>query len=99
MKTNMIVACLAATAAAATFSPARGDVRPWLNAKLTPEQRAAALLANMTLDEKVHMLHASGEGYIGNVEGIDRLGVPALRLNDGPQGARREVVGSTSVLI
>ncbi len=44
----------------------------------------------MTLEEKVALLHgnfAYGE-YEGNVPGLARLGIPALRLNDGPQGFR-----------
>jgi len=57
-----------------------------------PKAAAAALIAKMTLDEKVTLLHggrAPGQaGYVGNTPPIERLGIPALNLNDGPQGFR-----------
>jgi len=69
-----------------------------------PAQRAAALLAKMTLDEKISMLHGAFVGwpdaakvYVGNVPGNDRLGIPPLRMNDGPQGFRDDAnVGTTT---
>jgi len=54
----------------------------------TPEERAEDLLKKMTLQEKTSMLHGVQGGYVGNVNPIDRLGIPALKLNDGPQGFR-----------
>lgn len=63
--------------------------RTWMHdPKADPAQRAQELLAKMTEKEKVHYLHGSGSGYIGNVEANSRLGIPALKLNDGPQGFR-----------
>jgi beta-glucosidase len=57
-----------------------------------PKAAAAAMIARMTLEEKVTMLHggrAPGQaGYVGNTPPIKRLGIPALNLNDGPQGFR-----------
>ena len=56
---------------------------------ITPEakQRAAELVAQMTLDEKL--------AYVGGVNGfyirpIERLGIPAIRTADGPQGVRND---------
>ena len=50
----------------------------------TDEQRVIALIAEMTFQEKVMMLHGSSlEGYVGHVPGNDRLGIPPLNLNDG----------------
>jgi len=54
----------------------------------TPSERAAQLLQKMTLDEKIHMLHGTIGTYVGNVRAIDRLGIPSLNLQDGPQGFR-----------
>src|SRR5947209_16420807 len=61
----------------------------------TPEQRAAALVAQMTLDEKISQVHTTGQGAGGIarlVPGIPRLGIPDLRITNGPAG-----VGTGSV--
>ena len=53
---------------------------------------AAAMLKKMTVEEKVTMLHGGtspGQArYVGNTPTNKRLGIPALNLNDGPQGFR-----------
>ena len=36
---------------------------PWVDHQGDPASRAQALLAHMSLQEKVHMLHGSGAGY------------------------------------
>mgnify|MGYP003342273676 CR=1 FL=1 len=57
-----------------------------------PAVRAAKLLQYMNFTEKTMMLHARDSEddqmgfYIGLVETSTRLGMPWLRLNDGPQG-------------
>ncbi len=62
-------------------------------AMLTPDQRADQLLAQMTLDEKIALLHgtasflSSGPStYAGNIPANPRLGIPALNLEDGAAG-------------
>src|SRR6204780_4261408 len=53
---------------------------------------ADRLLAAMTLADKIAMVHgatesaASYQGHAGNLPGVPRLGIPALRLADGPPG-------------
>ncbi len=55
-----------------------------------PDVRAARLVARMTLDEKIQMVHGvQKDGYIGYVPPIPRLGIPALALTDGPAGVRQ----------
>ncbi len=52
----------------------------------TSAESAVALLKEMTLSEKIVMLHGvptGPYGYVGYVPGNDRLGIPALKLNDG----------------
>lgn len=65
-----------------------------------PEARAAALVAQMTLDEKVAMVHgtgfAFGSGYAGRTSGVERLGIPALYLADGPNGVGNGAKGVTA---
>ncbi len=58
----------------------------WMNTSLTPGQRTSLLMAQMTLDEKIAMLHGVSGSYAGNVTNNTRLGIPALNLQDGPAG-------------
>ncbi|HTQ99492.1 MAG TPA: glycoside hydrolase family 3 C-terminal domain-containing protein, partial [Candidatus Acidoferrum sp.] len=55
------------------------------------------LLAQMTLDEKLALLHgqpdpdpATGLNSAGYLPGVPRLGIPPLRLADGPAGIRTD---------
>ncbi|MFA6469904.1 MAG: glycoside hydrolase family 3 C-terminal domain-containing protein [Bacteroidota bacterium] len=50
------------------------------------EQRVQGLLAKMTLDEKLEML--SGTGFASKP--LERLGIPELKMTDGPVGVRWE---------
>lgn len=55
--------------------------------------RVRALLDRLTLDEKLSLLHGNDSeddwlGEAGRVRGVPRLGIPALRLADGPVGPR-----------
>uniref|UniRef100_A0A7S1CC37 Probable beta-glucosidase G n=1 Tax=Bicosoecida sp. CB-2014 TaxID=1486930 RepID=A0A7S1CC37_9STRA len=81
-----LVTVAAAAVAVAAAEP--GAAAAWMDTSDPPAARAQKLLAAMNLTEKVHMLHGSGSGYVGNVEANTRLGIPALKLNDGPQGFR-----------
>lgn len=76
MTSSVALLLLLSTAAAAEAPPP------------TPRARALALVARMNLTEKIAMLHGSSGPYVGNVPGNARLGIPALNLNDGPQGFR-----------
>ncbi|WP_337061169.1 glycoside hydrolase family 3 C-terminal domain-containing protein [Kineococcus sp. G2] len=73
----------AAAAPAPASAPAAGAFSP----------RVAALLAEMTLDEKISMVHGGATdpeavGAAGYLPGVPRLGIPELRLADGPAGVR-----------
>jgi beta-glucosidase len=50
------------------------------------------LIAAMTLDEKIAMLHGAQDpervGQAGYLPGVPRLHIPAMRLSDGPAGVR-----------
>jgi len=81
----------------ATLAAATGD-RPWMDAALSPQDRARLLVARMALDEKIAMVHGVGfafnQGYAGAVPANSRLGIPALYLADSPVGVGN---GSTGV--
>jgi len=66
-------------------------------AAATPAERAKDLVGQMTLEEKLEMVHGIPGPYVGNVRAIDRLGIPALTLNDGPQGFRAKVPGTSTM--
>ncbi|MCG7209363.1 beta-glucosidase family protein [Streptomyces arenae] len=91
--TLRLVASAVAVAAAATggLAPLTSAVaagRPGAGAG----RRVEGLLARLTLDEKISLLHGGTDpgslGQAGYVPGVPRLGIPPLRLADGPAGVR-----------
>ena len=87
----------------ASFAVAQNADRPWMNTTLSPEARAELVLKQMTLDEKLALLHGNGmphaaqwqmpltslaNGGAGYVEGVKRLGIPPLILSDAAYGVR-----------
>ena len=72
--------------------------QPWQDTSLAPEERAALLVAAMTLDEKIAMVHGSNHPpYVGAITNNSRLGIPALRLQDGPAGVGDGLQGVTAL--
>lgn len=51
------------------------------------EQQVEALASKLTLEEKISMIHGAGFFRTG---AVDRLGIPALKMSDGPMGPRME---------
>ena len=85
------------------FLSAQQAERPWMNTKLSPEDRAELVLKQLTLDEKLSLLHGNGmanepqwnmplthltNGGAGYVEGINRLSIPPLVISDAGYGVR-----------
>ena len=76
--------------------------RPWMNASLSPDDRAAMVVKEMTLDEKIGLVHGEGmpgwgkpraNAYLGNggagfVLGVERLGIPMIQMSDAAYGVR-----------
>ena len=79
-----------------------GGAHPWSNPSLSPDERASMVIKEMTIDEKINMLHGTGmeglspmsplaiysNGGAGYVPGIPRLGIPAIQMSDAAYGVR-----------
>jgi len=67
---------------------------PWSDKTLSPDQRADLLIQQMTLEEKISLVHGDvGEqslkkslGGAGYIPGVPRLGIPDLQMSDGRSG-------------
>ncbi|MBD7911756.1 glycoside hydrolase family 3 C-terminal domain-containing protein [Clostridium cibarium] len=51
------------------------------------EEKIEELISKLTLEEKVGMCHGRG---LFRTEGVERLGIPPLKMSDGPMGVRHE---------
>jgi beta-glucosidase len=85
-----------------SFAQSGGNNHPWANSNLTPDERASMVVKEMTLDEKISLLHGTGmqglsemsplavhsNGGAGYVPGIPRLGIPAIQISDAAYGVR-----------
>ncbi len=76
----------------------------WMNASLSPDERANMVLKEMTLEEKIDLLHGMGmpgwprevqnpepelgNGGAGFVLGVPRLGIPMIQMSDAAYGVR-----------
>jgi beta-glucosidase len=82
---------------------ASANDRPWMNSKLSPDERAEMVLKELTLDEKINLVHgqgmpgwhnkvfpnaALGNGGAGFVLGVERLGIPMIQISDAAYGVR-----------
>ncbi len=110
-----VVACVAAVLGLATVSvhaqrrkPGQAVKEdrnhPWMNASLSPDERANMVLRELTLDEKIDLLHGMGmpgwprevqnpepelgNGGAGFVLGVPRLGIPFIQMSDAAYGVR-----------
>ncbi|PYC66368.1 glycosyl hydrolase [Streptomyces tateyamensis] len=83
-----MVALVLSSGLAAVSRPAAAADQPWMNTAQLPLDRANELLAVMTQAEKLALMHGGQScGYVGCIDANARLGIPALRLQDGPAGA------------
>src|SRR6202046_4328193 len=98
---------LAASTLALLFTFSSADAQstgnhPWSNANLSPDERASMVVKEMTLDEKISLLHGTGmaglsplspeiihsNGGAGYAVGVPRLGIPGIQMSDAAYGVR-----------
>jgi beta-glucosidase len=90
-------ALLLALPGLASAAPKASATRPWMNTKLSPDRRADLLIAKMTLDEEIALLHGDFPGFMpkrppgvqisaGYVRGEQHLGIPDLTESDASLG-------------
>jgi beta-glucosidase len=61
----------------------------WWDDSEASTRRTESVLAEMTIDDKIDMLHGELNNYFGFYNGaLERVGVPALTMADGPSGVR-----------
>ena len=103
MRARLVIAVLVAAAPIALPVAARADGRcgqhPWCDTALSPEARAAMVLAAMRTQEKVDfiggdnlpagLIGGSATSHTGIQDGVPRLGVPTVYYTDGPVGPRQ----------
>ncbi len=106
-KSCVLVGWALLSVGAAKVSVAQGTASatvkgPWMNAGLDPDRRADLMIKEMTLDEKIQLVHGIGWGplragaYVpvadnggaGFVPGIPRLGLPDINEADSAVGVR-----------
>jgi hypothetical protein len=86
--------------ASAKYDPADYANQPWQAAGLSTDERVELLINALTLEEKLVMTHGVLGEYTGNVPTNERVGIPSLNMQDGPQGFRddfdRDSVGKST---
>jgi beta-glucosidase len=92
---------IAASMAAQTPGPPQPKKYAWSDTTLSPDVRADMVLKELTLDEKISLLHGGGgmgnippgpsesNGGAGYVRSIARLGIPAIQMADSAYGVTR----------
>jgi beta-glucosidase len=98
----VLSAATCASALGQSGTSASEAARPWMDKNLSADRRAELLVAQMTLDEKIGLVHGYGtdlglapgtpavsNGGAGRVGGIPRLGIPAIQMANATTGVAR----------
>ena len=95
--------CLISIRLASPVALAQNSTHPWMDQALTADARVELVLKQMTLDEKLALLHGNGmphtenwrmplsdlgHGGAGYIPGVARLGIPPIVMSDAAYGVR-----------
>jgi len=97
---SMLILAVQVGTAQRRFTPK--PTGPWDNKSLSPDERADLVIKQMTLDEKIAMLHGVGmptddpftvenapsNRGVGYEVGVPRLGIPGIDMSDAAYGVR-----------
>jgi beta-glucosidase len=81
----------------ASHALAQAPSCPWVGSQAPVAQRVSQVMAQMTLDQKISMVHGTSGPYAGNIAAIPSLCIPALKLEDGPAGVADGMTGVTQL--
>ncbi|MBZ5680976.1 MAG: glycoside hydrolase family 3 C-terminal domain-containing protein [Acidobacteriia bacterium] len=98
----LAILTVALPASAQFGSKEKPATHAWSNPTLSPDERASMVVKEMTLDEKISLLHGTGmrglgpvsplavdsNGGAGFVVAIPRLGIPGIQMSDAAYGVR-----------
>ena len=100
-----MLACVLVTAwlPLSSLAQTSSKTSPWSNSALSPGERATLVLPEMTLDEKIALVHGQGmsgerpglsdsNGGAGFSIGVPRLGIPMIQMADAAYGVTRSEV-------
>lgn len=99
---NLLVATLLLAVSCSHAQSSKPQPQVWMNPSLSPDQRADLVIAQLTLAEKIQLVHGIGWGPLragdpvpadnnggaGEIVGIPRLGIPSLQQADSAVGVR-----------
>jgi beta-glucosidase len=94
------VAALTSAPMCASQAAEQKPTKPWMNTALSPDERAGLLLQKLSLDQKIRLLHgtgdphdgppdphaAEGNGGSGYVVGLPEFDLPGLQIDDSAYG-------------
>src|SRR5258706_2846531 len=100
--TAVFATAVAASAQSSRKASSSKPLQPWMNPALSADERADLVVKEMTLDEKISLLHGTGmkglspmsplavdsNGGAGYVVGVPRLGIPDIQMTDAAYGVR-----------
>lgn len=89
LKNILVVSCMLVVYVSCQYTQTSGEKKEeTVQLTLEYENSIDSIIEQLTLEEKVHLLHGTGKFWSG---GIERLGVPEMQYADGPLGVREEI--------